>query len=164
MTIRRGTSKDLAVVQKLNQQLFFHEHDEHFYEGDTYNLNWPYEEDGIKYFKDCLGENPASGLFLAEVEDVAVGYLACSQFTRTYRIPARVGYLDNMYVSPEFRNLGLGSALIDAFKDWSAANGAGLIRVSAMAKNASAQRFYQRNGFTHQEVTLEQPIGRVTEG
>ena len=158
MTIRRGMPKDLAAVQKLNQQLFFHEHDEHFYEGDTYNLNWPYEEDGIRYFKDCLSDNPLSALFLAETGGVAVGYLACSQFRRTYRKPAGVGYLDNMYVSPDYRNRGIGSALIDAFKDWAVASGAGLIRVSAMAKNDAAQRFYQRNGFGHQEVTLEQPV------
>ncbi|HUD11856.1 MAG TPA: GNAT family N-acetyltransferase, partial [Candidatus Saccharimonadia bacterium] len=132
MTIRRGNPSDLPLIQRLNQELFQYEHDQHFYEGDTYNLNWPYEEDGIKYLEECLGDNPASALFVAEIDARSVGYLAASCYARSYRTHSPVGYLDNMYVCPVYRSQGIGTALIDAFKVWVAANGAGLIRVSAM--------------------------------
>ena len=158
MIIRRGALADLPDVQRLNQELFQHEHDAQFYDDESYNLNWPYEEGGIKYFTECLGENPTAALFLAVDEGRAVGYLAASFYNRTYRSHNPVGYLDNMYVDPEHRSAGVGTALIDAFKTWAKDNQVLIVRVSAMARNHRAQSFYRKNGFTDREVTLEQSI------
>lgn len=159
MNIRRGSLKDLAQVQRLNRALFQFEHDQGFYHGDSYNLNWPYEDAGIQYFRSCLEPVSPSAVFVAENAGRLVGYIASSYATRGYRSINPIGSLDNMFVEDEYRGQGVGSALVAAFKQWAAEEGVAIIQVNACAGNKRAIKFYQRCGFADHEVILEQPLG-----
>jgi len=166
MNIRRGNLRDSPTVQRFNQALFEYEHDSRFYEGDTFNLNWPYEADGIKYFTECLDESPGAALFLAEDDGRAIGYLAASYYSRSYRTVNPIGYLDTLYVAEPARGRGVGTALIAAFKEWAAYHKVEQVRVSACALNRHALAFYHKNGFTDLDIVMEQPLpgaSKVTE-
>jgi GNAT superfamily N-acetyltransferase len=156
ITTRRASPGDLAEVQRLNQALFRYEHDSGFYLGELYNQDWPYHPDGISYFTDCLGNNPANVIFLAELNHVPIGYLAASYATKSFWRENPVAEIDNMYIEDDYRGQGAGSELIALFKDWARTNGVARIRVGALAANSKAINFYHRNGFENDEVVLGQ--------
>lgn len=68
--------------------------------------------------------------------------------------PVQVATLVSMYVRPAHRGGGLGARLVAQFSAWAKKKGADLAEVTAYSSNADAIRFYERNGFTSQSVTL----------
>jgi GNAT superfamily N-acetyltransferase len=158
LLIRRGLPADLKLVQNLNHQLFKFEHDHQFYPDDSFNLNWPYEETGSKYFTELLSESSASRVFIAQVDKQAIGYLAAAVTDLSYRLPSQVAQLENMFVVESSRRTGAGRALVTAFIDWAKTMAAGHLRVGAFASNHNALKFYRACGFSDQELVLEQPI------
>ena len=55
--------------------------------------------------------------------------------------------LYGMWVSPDNRERGIGTQLVDALKDWSIQNGASEIRLWVVQANTSAVKLYQNSGF-----------------
>jgi GNAT superfamily N-acetyltransferase len=155
--IRRGNSTDLATVQHLNKELFEFEHRQGFYPDDSFNLNWPYEE-GTKYFEECLSPSPGSAVFIAEAQGKAVGYLCAASSSRAWRSVNPIAELENMYVDESYRRQGVGSLLVESFKEWAKDNGAARIRVGAFSKNVRALGFYHKCGFRDLEIHLEQSL------
>jgi GNAT superfamily N-acetyltransferase len=158
ITIRRGRPQDLAAVQSLNQALFQHEHDQGFYSGERFNLNWPYEQAGINYFVSCLSDSPSSAVFVAEDKGQVVGYLAAAYAAKAFRAQNPIGELENMYVEEPYRRQGVGMQLVNAFKDWARQNHVAYIRVGAYAANHLALAFYRKCGFTDLETHMEQKV------
>lgn len=68
--------------------------------------------------------------------------------------PVKVATLVSMYVLPAHRHGGLGARLATQFFAWAKETGAEPAEVTAYSGNADAIRFYERNGFTSQSVTL----------
>ncbi|MCT9108423.1 GNAT family N-acetyltransferase [Streptomyces mirabilis] len=60
-----------------------------------------------------------------------------------------------MYVRPAYRRDRIGRRMVDEFRSWAKESGAASAQVTAYASNAEAIRFYERNGFAPQSVTLE---------
>ena len=56
--------------------------------------------------------------------------------------------LFSMWVAPAARRSGVGTALVDAVRDWASGWGAERIVLWVFGANESAMRFYQRIGFT----------------
>jgi GNAT superfamily N-acetyltransferase len=158
ISIRRGIPSDLADVQRLNRALFQYEHDHGYYSDNSYNLNWPYEEAGTKYFTDCLSGRPDRVVFIVEASGKAVAYLAASYATKPFRSQNPIGELDNMFVEEAYRHQGVGTQLVEAFKGWARESQVARIRVGAFAHNSPALAFYRRLGFTDTELHLEQPV------
>jgi ribosomal protein S18 acetylase RimI-like enzyme len=140
--IRAGTPDDLARVQALNLDLF--QHDAKF--DPHLDMDWPHSpKGGEKYFQSRLGGEGV--VLVAEVSGEIVGYLAGAiRPNFTYR-DGRQSELENMCVDVKFRRSGVGSALTDAFTEWSRRNGADEIYVSAAFGNERGVRFYQSRGF-----------------
>ena len=55
-----------------------------------------------------------------------------------------IGYLTNVYVSPELRNAGLGAEMLDRMKAWCAEEGFSLVIVWPTERS---RPFYRRGGF-----------------
>ena len=156
--IRRGIPADLKTVQHLNQELFKFEHDHGFYSDDSFNLDWPFEEAGRKYFHECLSASAISVVFIAEVDDKSVGYLAAAYSDKAFRSTNPIAELENMYVDEVYRRQGLGSRLVDSFKEWAKDNDVARIRVGAFSANDQALGFYRKCGFNDLEIHLEQRL------
>ncbi|MFD8217771.1 GNAT family N-acetyltransferase [Streptomyces sp. NPDC059697] len=68
--------------------------------------------------------------------------------------PVKVATLVSMYVRPAYRRDRIGGRMVDEFRSWAKESGAGSAQMTAYASNAEAIRFYERNGFASQSVTL----------
>ncbi|WP_251330519.1 GNAT family N-acetyltransferase [Haloplanus pelagicus] len=68
------------------------------------------------------------------------------------------GRVHDLYVVPEQRGSGVGTALLDAAETALRDRGADVISVEAMADNEDAIRLYERRGYRPDRITLEQEV------
>lgn len=68
----------------------------------------------------------------------------------------RVALLDELYVVPELRGVGIGSAIIGLLLSTARARGVDLIEINVDEGDVGAQRFYVRHGFSATEPGSDQ--------
>jgi GNAT superfamily N-acetyltransferase len=107
-----------------------------------------------------FGPTPAAEAWVAESDD-GRGLLAFALFFRNFStFLGRPGlYLEDLYVQPQARGLGIGRALIERLAQLAVARGCGRFEWSVLDWNAPAIGFYQRLGAT---VMTEWHLCRVT--
>lgn len=109
---------------------------------------------------DSIGQHIADGnLFVARADDAIVGFVMFSIERRLYAVSTTRGVVRNLYVRPERRGEGIGSALLATAEDDLAADGAERIALEALVGNADARRFYEGNGYSPHRIEFEKPIG-----
>lgn len=96
--------------------------------------------------KSCRGF--ADDVLVAEVEGRPVGFITCHIDS-----PAR-GRIGLVGVVAMLRGKGVGHALVRAADEYASERGAREIEVATQARNVSAQRLYQRAGFTTSSLGL----------
>ena len=98
---------------------------------------------------------PASGfVLLAERGGELIGYalvaimpVGDTILDDTWRTGERVAEIETVFVAPEARGGGVGSALLDRVDEELAAAGVADVLIGAVVKNAGAIRLYERRGF-----------------
>ena len=68
-----------------------------------------------------------------------------------------VALLDELYVAPDLRGHGVGSALLRAVEDECRARGSLLLEVNVDGADADARRFYERHGYRDREPGQTEP-------
>ena len=68
-----------------------------------------------------------------------------------------VGLLDELYVVPEHRNQGLGTALLRAAETELVARGGEVLEIGVDGEDVDAQRFYERHGYVDHDEWAELP-------
>lgn len=147
--IRKAVLEDLISIQKLNDNLFdleFNNFD------DTLKREWALEKEGQEYFEDMIKNEI---VFVAQIEEKIVGYLAGSICEQINYITETFAELDNMCIDDEYRRFGIGKLLMDEFKKYCKERNMQNIKVTASAKNNIAIQFYMKNGFEDYNVTLK---------
>jgi GNAT superfamily N-acetyltransferase len=69
-----------------------------------------------------------------------------------------VALLDELYVAPELRGRGLGSALLTAAETLTRQRGGELLEINVDGDDIDARRFYERHGYTNTEPGQDQPL------
>jgi len=69
-----------------------------------------------------------------------------------------VALLDELYVVPELRGQGVGSALLAAAESVTRARGGELLEINVDGQDTDARRFYERRGYRNSEPGQDQPI------
>jgi ribosomal protein S18 acetylase RimI-like enzyme len=95
-----------------------------------------------------FGENPAFEALIAVANGVAAGVCVFFPSFSTYR-GCRGAYVQDLYVAPEMRGLGVGARLLRRLAAVTRARGGCYIRLSVATGNAAAQTFYTRLGLAH---------------
>lgn len=151
MKIRKATIKDLKKIQELNLELFKKEHKEF---DKTLNCKWTFGKKGTSYFKERIEKD---GLALvAEVDGKIVGYLVGGKAeVKSYRTATSICELENMMILEKYRNLKIGTKLVEEFLKWTEQKKFEIIEVSASSKNLKGIDFYKKMGFEEYSITLE---------
>jgi len=76
----------------------------------------------------------------------------------TYKQSLTRGVIENLYVLPERRSEGIGSALLEAAEDRLRERGVDAIALEVMSANESARSFYRDHGYTAHRLEYEKRI------
>ncbi len=117
-------------------------------------LDWAHSDKGIEYFKQKIEEKEAVCL-VALHNNKLIGYATGGiKNIPSYRL-IKVAELENILVSHNFRNKGIGKLLVQTFLDWATEQGADKASVSVFSSNVEGISFYIREGFAPYDLTLE---------
>jgi len=90
------------------------------------------------------------GIFVAEVGGQAAGFVHVAvrdTLPIPILVPRRLGFVDNLAVSRDFRRLGIGRALMQEAQRWALERGATEIELNVFEFNESAIAFYRSLGY-----------------
>lgn len=94
--------------------------------------------------RDGFGTQPRFRTLIAEWSGAAAGYAICFPIYSTFQGPAL--FLEDVYVRPQFRDKGIGKALIGEVAAMALREGCGALRWEVLAWNLPAIDFYKRLG------------------
>ena len=72
--------------------------------------------------------------------------------------PYRLVYVDDLYVAPDARRVGVGQRLLEEARAWGREHGAVELRAGILAANAAGRAFWTRETATDFSVTVTQPL------
>ncbi|WP_254545103.1 GNAT family N-acetyltransferase [Halomarina pelagica] len=94
------------------------------------------------------------GLLVAREGGEVIGFVMFAPESGVYEQAVQKGVVENLYVVPERRGEGVGTALLGAAEDALRADGAAIVALDVMAANDEARRFYRRLGYRPHRVTM----------
>lgn len=104
----------------------------------------------------------AANLLVAQREEHVVGFVMFALEHGRYEQDVTPGVVENLYVVPDARREGIGSALLRAAEDRLVADGATAVQLETMAENDTARQFYAAHGYTPYRLALEKPTENDT--
>ena len=115
-------------------------------------------EDGYAGFLGSQLRASDAVVMVAEADGVVVGYVYAGIEPLSWKeLRDEAGFVHDLLVSPDARNSGAGRQLLDAAIAWLRERGMPRVVLWTAARNAGAQRLFERRGFrsTMVEMTLE---------
>lgn len=87
-------------------------------------------------------------VFVAESENGLVGFaMGRVNESPSVVVPKTVGYIENIFVRPELRNSGIGTALCNELLAWFRRWGLGHVELFYQVENQEAAAFWNKMGF-----------------
>ena len=132
LTIRKAVLSDAATVAMLAQQL------------------WPHHETAQlqKEFEPLLADADAA-VFLAFSDEAASGFAQC-QLRSDYvegTSSSPVGYLEGIFVLPDYQRQGIARALLTACENWAKLHGCSEFASDCELSNSESLLFHLNVGF-----------------
>lgn len=150
--IRLGEKEDVKLLQKINAEAMVNN-----VKWDKYFVrDWSNTIEAGKYFSEILNDKDKCCL-IVEIDGVAVGYLNGGIRDESYR-KGKFGEIENVAVVPKYQGQGIGSGLVEMFKQWCGKREAKRVVVSSYVKNERAVEFYKMLGFVPLDISLEAEI------
>ena len=149
-TIRPGRREDAVEAARLWMQSA-REHTAH----DRVYETAPGAEKTMRRFLADVANSGYSFLFVATAGDRTVGFISgeLRQGSPTF-LPKTWASVDDVFVEPEYRNRGMGRALLQSVKSWAQEKGADGISLQVAAANSRGRKFYEDLGF--REISVYQ--------
>ena len=151
-TIRAGRKDDAAEAARL----WMRSAEEHTAHDRVYETA-PGAEKTMRRFLADVANSGYSFLFVAAAGDRTVGFISgeLRQGSPTF-LPRTWASVDDVFVEPEYRNRGMGRALLQSVRDWAQERGADGISLQVAAANARGRKFYEDLGF--REISVYQVL------
>ncbi len=142
-TIRPGRRDDAAEAARLWMQSA-EEHTAH----DPVYATAPGAEKTMRRFLADLASSGHSFLFVAVAGSRTVGFISgeLREGSPTF-LPKTWASVDDVFVEPDHRNLGMGHALLRSVEAWAKERGASGVSLQVAAANSRARKFYEDLGF-----------------
>lgn len=149
LTIRRASETDQQAIRALWSALL----DEQAALDDRMDVADDAEERWDNDFPMWI-EDETRRLFVAETEAI-VGFVSARRWgpPPIYREQEEV-FLDELYVRPDARRAGAGTALVSAVQEWADELGAQRVRLSVLAANEPARQFWAAQDAQPMTLTL----------
>jgi ribosomal protein S18 acetylase RimI-like enzyme len=136
VTVRRAEVDDAAVVSRLLWAF-----------NTEFESPTPSAEDFAARFRKLLARDDVLVL-LAEEEAAAVGFAFLTLRPTPY-FDGPVAQLEELYVRPELRDEGIGTALLTRAVELVREQGTGEMHINVDEVDTDTRRFYERHGFTN---------------
>lgn len=141
MKIRKAKKQDVKDIQDLRYLLAKHDKSLGL---DIVETEWGYTEVGKKDLEYFLNEQY---IYVAEENEKIVGFITAEIFKKKAWYTVQLGSINNIFVLEEYRNQGIGKALmktaIEALKEAGITN----IQLDTYNKNSNSIKFYEGLGF-----------------
>ena len=147
-TIRLGRRDDATEAARLWMQSA-QEHTGH----DRIYATAPGAERVMRRFLADLTSSSHSFLFIAELDGQTVGFISgeLREGSPTFRQKTWAS-VDDIFVEPDYRNRGMGRALLKSVEAWARERGADGISLQVAAANGRGRKFYGELGFREVSV------------
>ncbi len=147
-TIRPGRREDAAEAARLWMQSAR----EHTLHDPIYATSSGAERVMRRFLADLAGSNH-SFLFVAEHAGRTVGFISGELREGSPTFQAKTwASVDDVFVEPDNRNLGVGRALLECVKEWAKERGADGVSLQVAAANERGRKFYEDLGFREVSV------------
>ena len=147
-TIRPGRREDAAEAARLWMQSA----EEHTAYDPIYATSPGAERVMRRFLTDLAGSNH-SFLFVAEYAGRTVGFISSELQEGSPTFQAKTwASVDDVFVEPDHRNLGVGRALLERVKEWAKERGADGVSLQVAAANERGRKFYEVLGFREVSV------------
>jgi GNAT superfamily N-acetyltransferase len=102
----------------------------------------------MRRFLADVANSGYSFLFVATAGERTVGFISgeLRQGSPTF-LPKTWASVDDVFVEPEYRNRGMGRALLQSVQSWAHERGADGISLQVAAANSRGRKFYEDLGF-----------------
>src|SRR5919206_273040 len=149
-TVRHGRRDDAGAAARL----WVRSAEEHALYDSVY-ATAPDAEKVMRRFLADLSSSSHSCLFVAEKEGEVIGFLSgeLREGSPAFK-PKTWAAIEDIYVLPNHRSLGVGHALFEACQKWAQKKGANGVSLQVAAGNVGARKFYEGLGF--REVSVYQ--------
>jgi GNAT superfamily N-acetyltransferase len=149
-TIRPGRKEDAAETARL----WMRSAEEHTAHDRVYQTA-PGAEKTMRRFLADVANSGYSFLFVVAAGDRTVGFISgeLRQGSPTF-LSKTWASVDDVFVEPEYRNRGMGRALLQSVQSWAKERGADGISLQVAAANSRGRKFYEDLGF--REVSVYQ--------
>jgi ribosomal protein S18 acetylase RimI-like enzyme len=146
--VRAGRRDDAADAARLWVQSA-REHTAH---DPVYTIS-PDAEKTMRRFLADFTSSSYSFLFVAVLDDETIGFISgdLREGSPTFH-PKTWASVNDVYVAPGYRSLGVGRALLENVESWAREKGASGISLQVAAANERGRNFYERLGF--REVSI----------
>jgi len=125
---------------------------------DAFNREFDTPTPGTAVLAERLARLIAGGDVVALLTgDPAVG-LALLTLRPNVWYDGPVALLDELYVAPELRGRGLGSALLAAAEAVTRQRGGEVLEINVDGHDVDARRFYERHGYANSEPGKDEPL------
>lgn len=98
-----------------------------------------------RFLEDLARDPPRFGVFIAELDGVAVGYSVYFEIYSTFLVRPKL-YMEDLFVHPDHRSTGAGFALVRALVDEAFRRDCAAIEWECLDWNRLARDFYERIG------------------
>ena len=155
-TIRKAKIEDAAAIEALYTEL---EKDAVTYQSEHFVLS-PSGARSSQLEEILKSENQVM-LVAVDESDVVIGFahvvfMGVKAFSCLK--PQTNIYLQDLVVSGDYRNRGIGTLLLNEAKKYGTEKGADFFRTQVFPMNKAGLRFYERNGFSIKMITIEAPL------
>ena len=155
-TIRKAKIEDAIAIEALYTEL---EKDAVMYQSEHFVLS-PSGARSRQLEEILKNENQVM-LVAVDESDVVIGFahvvfMGVKAFSCLK--PQTNIYLQDLVVSGDYRNRGIGTLLLNEAKKYGTEKGADFFRTQVFPMNKAGLRFYERNGFSIKMITIEAPL------
>jgi GNAT superfamily N-acetyltransferase len=97
------------------------------------------------------------GVWSGTFDGVVVGYAAVHD--QELADGSRIGVIDDLFVEPEARGVGVGEALMEQILDWCGSRGCSGVDASALPGDRATKNFFEASGFTARLLIMHRRLG-----